>query len=42
VRLTTKFGLPEQREQIVTLRLKDRRESVLVGEFEVTEDAKKR
>jgi tetratricopeptide (TPR) repeat protein len=37
VKLTTKFGLPEQREQAVTLRLKDRSESVFVAEFEVTE-----
>lgn len=37
VRFATKSGLPEQREQIVTLRLRDRQETVFVGEFEVKE-----
>lgn len=36
-KLTTKFGTPEQQEQIVTLRLKGRAETVFVGEFEVKE-----
>lgn len=35
VRLTTKFGMPGQQDQTVTLRLKDRQEVVFVGEFEV-------
>jgi hypothetical protein len=35
VKLTTKFGQPAQQDQTVTLRLKDRRETVFVGEFEV-------
>ncbi len=35
MKLVTKFGLPAQREEIITLRLKDRAESVFVGEFEV-------
>ncbi len=37
VKLATKFGLVEQQEQIVTLRLKGRAETVFVGEFEVSE-----
>ena len=37
VKLATKFGTVEQQEQIVTLRLKGRAETVLVGEFEVEE-----
>ena len=37
VKLATKFGSVEQQEQIVTLRLKERAETVLVGEFEVKE-----
>jgi hypothetical protein len=35
VNLTTAFGSPAQKEQTLTLRLKDRQETVLVGEFEV-------
>jgi Ca-activated chloride channel homolog len=35
VKLATKFGTAEQREEIVTLRLKGRAETVFVGEFEV-------
>jgi hypothetical protein len=35
VKLATKFGTVEQREEIVTLRLKGRAETVFVGEFEV-------
>ncbi len=35
VRLATKFGTAEQKEQSVTLRLKGRQETVFVGEFEV-------
>ena len=37
VKLTTKFGTAEQQEQIVTMRLKGRQETVFVGEFEVRE-----
>ena len=35
MKLATAFGLPAQREQLVTLRLKGRSESIFVGEFEV-------
>jgi tetratricopeptide (TPR) repeat protein len=35
MRLSTHFGAPEQQDQIVTMRLKDRRDVVFVGEFEV-------
>lgn len=35
LRLTTHWGTPQQKDQRVTLRLKDRAETVLVGEFEV-------
>jgi hypothetical protein len=35
MKLATKFGLPGQREQLVTLRLKDRSDSIFVGEFDV-------
>lgn len=35
LRLTTHWGTPKQKDQSVTLRLKDRAETVLVGEFEV-------
>ena len=35
LKLTTRFGLREQQEQVVTLRLKGRSEVVQVGEFEV-------
>lgn len=35
LRLSTKWGSRDQRDQQVTLRLKDRAEMVLVGEFEV-------
>ena len=35
VKLTTNFGKAKQQEQIITLRLKDAKETVLVGEFEV-------
>ncbi len=38
LKLTTNFGLPKQKEQSVTLRLRDRGEMVLVGEFEVAAD----
>jgi hypothetical protein len=37
VKLTTKFGAVDQQEQIVTMRLKGRQETVFVGEFEVKE-----
>ncbi|MEQ1516314.1 MAG: DUF2135 domain-containing protein [Usitatibacteraceae bacterium] len=37
-KLTTKFGSTDQQEQIVTLRLKARAETVFVGEFEVKEN----
>ena len=40
VKLATKFGSVEQQEQILTLRLKGRAETVLVGEFEVREQQK--
>lgn len=33
--LTTQWGTPKQKDQSVTMRLKDRAETVLVGEFEV-------
>jgi Ca-activated chloride channel homolog len=35
VRLATKFGSDRQKEKSITLRLKDRKESIFVGEFEV-------
>ena len=35
LQLITGFGTPQQKEQRVTLRLKDAKETVLVGEFEV-------
>lgn len=35
LRLTTHWGTPQQKDQRVTLRLKDRAETILVGEFEV-------
>jgi hypothetical protein len=35
LRLSTKWGTRDQHDQQVTLRLKDRAETVLVGEFEV-------
>lgn len=35
LRLTTHWGTPKQKDQSVTMRLKDRAETVLVGEFEV-------
>ncbi|MBN5050780.1 DUF2135 domain-containing protein [Stenotrophomonas maltophilia] len=35
LRLTTHWGTPKQKDQVVTMRLKDRAETVLVGEFEV-------
>lgn len=35
VKLATRFGTAEQKEQSVTLRLKGRQETVFVGEFEV-------
>jgi hypothetical protein len=35
VRLATRFGTAEQKEQSITLRLKGRQETVYVGEFEV-------
>lgn len=35
LRLTTHWGTPKQNDQVVTMRLKDRAETVLVGEFEV-------
>jgi hypothetical protein len=37
VKLASKFGSIEQQEQIVTLRLKGRQETVFVGEFDVNE-----
>ena len=37
VKLSTKFGTVDQQEQIVTMRLKGRQETVFVGEFEVKE-----
>lgn len=36
VRLVTGFGTPAQKEKAVTLRLRDRGETVFVGEFEVS------
>jgi tetratricopeptide (TPR) repeat protein len=38
VRLTTRFGTSAAREQLVTLRLKGGKDTVLVGEFEVAAD----
>jgi len=38
VRLTTRFGAGAAKEQLVTLRLKGGRDTVLVGEFEVGVD----
>ena len=38
VRLTTRFGTAAAKEQLVTLRLKGGRDTVLVGEFEVGAD----
>ncbi|MEO8753127.1 MAG: VIT domain-containing protein [Casimicrobiaceae bacterium] len=38
LKLATNFGTPKQKEQSVTLRLRDRGETVLVGEFEVAAD----
>ncbi len=35
LRLTTHWGTAKQKDQMVTMRLKDREETVLVGEFEV-------
>ena len=35
LRLSTHWGTPKQKDQSVTMRLKDRAETVLVGEFEV-------
>lgn len=35
LRLTTHWGTAKQKDQMVTMRLKDRAETVLVGEFEV-------
>lgn len=35
VRLTTGFGTRQQREQIITMRLKDNKETIFVGEFEI-------
>ncbi|MBK0026935.1 DUF2135 domain-containing protein [Stenotrophomonas sp. S48] len=35
LRLTTHWGTPQQKDQRVTLRLKDRADTILVGEFEV-------
>ncbi|MEG0184887.1 MAG: VIT domain-containing protein [Stenotrophomonas sp.] len=35
LRLSTHWGTPKQQDQMVTMRLKDRAETVLVGEFEV-------
>ncbi len=35
VKLTTAFGTARQKEQMVTLRLKDRQDTVFVGEFDV-------
>lgn len=37
VKLATKFGSVDEREQIVTLRLKGKQETVFVGEFDVKE-----
>jgi Ca-activated chloride channel homolog len=41
VKLGTRFGLPEQQERLVTLRLSGRSEVVFVGEFEVGAGANK-
>ena len=38
LRLTTGFGTAKQKDQNVTLRLKDRQEVVMVGEFDVAAD----
>ena len=38
LKLATNFGTPKQKEQSVTLRLRDRGETVMVGEFEVAAD----
>ncbi len=35
VTLTTCFGTPQARDQMVTLCLKDRSDTVFVGEFEI-------
>jgi len=35
MRLTTGFGTKQQRDQIVTMRLKDGKETIMVGEFEI-------
>jgi len=35
LKLTTHFGSGKAREQLVTMRLKEQAETVLVGEFEV-------
>ncbi|HEL3196360.1 TPA: DUF2135 domain-containing protein [Stenotrophomonas maltophilia] len=35
LRLTTHWSTSKQKDQTVTMRLKDRAETVLVGEFEV-------
>ncbi len=35
VTLVTHFGLPQQQEQLISLRLKDQAETVFVGEFDV-------
>ncbi|MEL5937904.1 DUF2135 domain-containing protein, partial [Stenotrophomonas maltophilia] len=35
LRLTTHWGTATQKDQMVTMRLKDRADTVLVGEFEV-------
>ncbi len=35
VKLATRFGTPQQKEQNITLRLKGRQETVFVGEFDV-------
>ncbi len=35
VKLVTHFGLPQQKEQLISLRLKDQTETVFVGEFDV-------
>ncbi len=35
MRLTTGFGTRQQRDQIVTMRLKDGKETIMVGEFEI-------
>ena len=35
LRLSTHWGTPQQKDQMVTMRLQDRAETVLVGEFEV-------